>query len=223
MASKGLRAGVVGGGIVAAVALLALCASAQDLASSPANAPQESLQAPPTGVSFNDPGLTLSVHRATGSRFDATGGAPGEAANDHQVEMQVSASGNGAGVPLDVAFAHHDALDAAETGRDQRGSEIRIGHNLVQQGHDGRDRGPSVYAFIASDHQALTWAPGQRAALAMQDHQVNVGDHSAGVTYEANGIETSLAYVERKVSTRVGARGYSTDESFAGLTVTVRR
>ena len=78
---------------------------------------------------------------------------------------------------------------------------------------------------MASDKEALTWRPGEHtdgASLALQN-QVDVGDRSAGITYENHGVQTSLAYVERQVRTSVGGRGYSTDENFAGVTVTLRR
>ena len=52
---------------------------------------------------------------------------------------------------------------------------------------------------------------------------VEVGDLSAGVTWERGGVQTSLAYVEREQSTRVGNQTYSHDENFAGVTVTMRR
>jgi hypothetical protein len=227
---KGLGAGVVLCSVIAAAIAVAPAIRAQE-ASQTQQAAQDAgqtpgpdpAQSPPTNVSFNDPGLTLTVRDSQGARFASTTPAPTGGPASHQVEMQFSASGDRAGVPLDVAIAHRDTLDADETGRNQHGSELRIGHNLVPHEEAGRSRGSSVYAFISSDDQAVTWRPGQASSLAMQDHRVEVGDHAAGVTYETHGVQTSLAYVQRKVSTRVGVRGYSTDESFAGVTVTVRR
>jgi hypothetical protein len=46
---------------------------------------------------------------------------------------------------------------------------------------------------------------------------------SAGVTYERNGIQASLAYVEREESTRVGNQNFTQEEAFTGVTVTMRR
>jgi hypothetical protein len=46
---------------------------------------------------------------------------------------------------------------------------------------------------------------------------------SVGVTYERSGVQASLAYVEREESTTVGNQSFSQDESFTGLTVTMRR
>jgi hypothetical protein len=177
-------------------------------------------------VNFNDPGINLSVHSSDGSRFSSTNptetGGPG--AHD-QVELQLSASGARAGVPVDVAFAHRGTINSDDSGRDRRGSEFRVGHNLVQERDPNKAQGSSVYAFVASDNEALTWRPGAHAdgaSLAMQD-QVEVGDRSAGITYENHGVQTSLAYVERDIHTRVGGRSYSSDENFAGVTVTLRR
>ena len=61
-----------------------------------------------------------------------------------------------------------------------------------------------------------------RTEFALQD-RVEIGDVQAGVTYEVYGIQTSLAYVQRKMRTRVGANTYVQDENFAGITVTMRR
>jgi hypothetical protein len=113
--------------------------------------------------------------------------------------------------------------------REGRGSEVRIGRGLVQQDKDRGD-GSSVYMFVASDDEALTWSPGQRTefggprsgGFSLQE-RVEVGDVSAGVTYERGNVQASLAYVEREVSTQVGRDSYSQDESFTGVTVTMRR
>lgn len=204
------------GSVLAAAAVFTLPAHAQEVAGPPT----------PSGVSFADPGINLSVHNSDGSRFSSTNPTEtsGPGARD-QVELQLSGSGAGAGLPLDVAFAHRGTIDSDESGRDRRGSEFRVGHNLVQQRDPNAAEGPSVYAFVASDNEALTWRPGGHdtgASLAMQD-QVEVGDRSAGITYETHGVQTSLAYVERDIHTRVGGRSYSSDENFAGVTVTLRR
>jgi hypothetical protein len=50
-----------------------------------------------------------------------------------------------------------------------------------------------------------------------------VGDLAAGVTYERNGVQASLAYVEREESTRIGRQNYSQEQNFTGVTVTMRR
>lgn len=192
---------------------------------SPAFAQEVAGPPTPSGVSFSDPGINLSVRSSDGSRFSSTNPTEtnGPGARD-QVELRVAASGERAGVPVDVAFAHRGTINSDESGHNRRGSEIRVGHNLVQQRDPNKAQGSSVYAFVASDNEALTWRPGDHsdgASLAMQD-QVEVGDRSAGVTYESHGVQTSLAYVERDIHTRVGGRSYSADENFAGVTVTLR-
>jgi hypothetical protein len=88
---------------------------------------------------------------------------------------------------------------------------------------------PTWYMFVASEDEALIWRPGgQRSAFggrsagfALQD-RVEIGDIQAGVTYEAFGVQASLAYVERKISVNVGRDSFSTEERFAGVTVTLR-
>jgi hypothetical protein len=144
------------------------------------------------------------------------------------VEVQLSAGGGDA--PLDVAIAQRASVNTdpeSEAERRASGSELRIGRGLVDR-REASGEG-SMYAFVASDDEALTWQPGARNAfggpagsLALQN-QVQVGDLSAGVTYERNGIQASLAYVEREESARVGQQNYSQDQSFTGVTVTMRR
>jgi hypothetical protein len=46
---------------------------------------------------------------------------------------------------------------------------------------------------------------------------------AAGVTYERNGVQASLAYVEREESTRVGRESYTQEQAFTGVTLTMRR
>jgi hypothetical protein len=141
------------------------------------------------------------------------------------MELEIAAGGGDA--PIDIAIAQRAGLSDGEVESRRRGSELRIGSGLV----DRRDNegGRAVYAFIASDDEALTWQPGARSdfggrgnAVALQQNQVQVGDASAGVTYENNGVQTSLAYVERKTFTQVGTQGFTQEDSFAGVTVTMR-
>jgi hypothetical protein len=137
----------------------------------------------------------------------------------------------GGDAPLDVSIAQRASLGADRNGdvdRQGRGSEVRVGRGLVGERNEGATRN-STYVFVASDNEALTWQPGARsefggrgASFALQD-RVEVGDLSAGVTWERNGVQTSLAYVEREQSTRVGNQSFSQEENFAGVTVTVRR
>lgn len=150
--------------------------------------------------------------------------APGESPAPVRLELEL-ATGVGDS-PVDFAIAQRATLGANSAGDIERrgsGSELRLGHGIVERRDTGA--GDSVYMFVASDDEALTWQPGARAhggAVALQD-QVKVGDISAGVTMERNGVQASLAYVEREADTRVGTQSFSQDESFTGVTVTVRR
>lgn len=145
-----------------------------------------------------------------------------------RIELELSAGGQGA--PVDIAIAQRAAIGANGEGdidRQSRGAELRVGRGLVDR-REGSNDG-AVYAFVASDNEALTWQPGARSefgnpgsSLALQN-QVQVGDRSAGVAYERNGMQASLTYVEREASTVVGRQSFSQDENFAGVTVTVRR
>ena len=88
---------------------------------------------------------------------------------------------------------------------------------------------PTWYFFAASEDEALTWRPGARsdfgssggASFALQD-RVEIGDMQAGVTYERYGMQASLAYVEREFTVVSGSQSFTQDDSFAGLTITMR-
>lgn len=224
MAAKGFRAVLLVGGTLAIAAFgAATLAKAQE--------------APIGEVNFTDPehALTEQQRVETSVRTDApdrlqalnqdsTQSDDGE--QPHRLQLDVATDQG----PVDVSFSQRASIGADQNGdidHAARGSEVRIGRGLAQQREEGR-RGSSVYAFVASDDQALTYSPGQRrdfggsdGGFALQD-QVQVGDRSAGVTYERDGMQASLAYVEREVSTQVGRQSYSQEESFAGVTVTMR-
>ncbi len=196
-------------------------------------------QGAPTGsVEMNDPGdlspdtpaldLTVREHGAVRFTANSQGELP-DVQGPRRLELELAAGGGDS--PVDVSVAQRASFGADVNGDINRrgsGSEIRVGHGLVQP-RDTTDGRPSFYAFVASDNEALTWRPGARSefggqgnAFALQE-QVEIGDMSAGVTYERNGIQASLAYVEREESTRVGHESFSQDQSFTGLTVTIRR
>jgi hypothetical protein len=170
---------------------------------------------------------SVSVRDDGAERFAPAGAVNQEIDGPRRFELELAASG---GDGLDVSFAQRASLGAGVDGdiaRQGRGSELRIGRGLVEE------RAPSsvgsTYMFVASDNEALTWQPGQRgefgnggSSFSLQD-RVEVGDMSVGVTYERSGVQASLAYVEREESTTVGNQSFSQDESFTGLTVTMRR
>jgi hypothetical protein len=191
----------------------------------------------PASVDFSDPAtpstqapaLDLSVREDTTVRFtpNRQDGLP-EVQGPRRLELQLAAGGGNS--PVDVSVAQRASLGTDSNGdldRRGSGSELRVGRGLVDRSTN--TQGSAVYAFVASDNEALTWRPGTRSdfggdgnAFALQE-QVEVGDMSAGVTYERNGVQASLAYVEREESTRVGSQSFSQDQSFTGVTVTMRR
>lgn len=196
-------------------------------------------EGPPVPLNFTDPNqildhsptVDLAVRDDAASRFNALSSAPdasAEATAPRSLELELAAGGGSA--PLDISVAQRASFGTDNNGdidRSGRGSEVRIGRGLVQA-RESRDSGSSVYMFVASDDEALTWQPGSRSefggrgpSLTMQD-QVQVGDLSAGVTYESNGVQASLAYVQREESTRVGQQSFTQEEEFAGVTITMR-
>lgn len=175
------------------------------------------------------PGLDLSLSENT-PRFSqpeislesTTGQAP------RRYEYQVARDGGENGV--DVAFAQRATMGINEDGdinRQGRGSEVRIGRGLVEERVPTPGRS-STYAFIASDNEALTWSPGARAngagpTFGLMEDRVEMGDLSAGVTWERGSVQASIAYVEREISTTVGRESFAQNENFAGFTLTMRR
>jgi len=216
------RRGLIAGGAFAAAALLGgALAQAQEAT--------VDLVDPNTALTSSEgAALDLSVGEDTDApRFVPDAGLP-EVEGPRRFQLEVAAGG--ADSPLDVSIAQRATLGSDQDGnidRQGRGSELRIGRGLVNRRDDDEQR--SVYMFVASDNEALTYEPGARSEfggrgsrLSLED-RAEVGDLSAGVTIERNGVQTSLAYVEREVSTQVGNQAYSRDESFAGVTVTMRR
>ncbi|MEQ1617585.1 MAG: hypothetical protein ABL883_04480 [Terricaulis sp.] len=141
-------------------------------------------------------------------------------AGGRRLELEIAANAG----PIDVSIAQRTQLsdDTTATQRTGAGAELRIGRGLVERRQG--DGGDSIYVFVASDDEALTWAPGANRAGAPLElqQQVEIGDRSAGVTIERDGVQASVAYVERQSLTRVGGSTINHDQSFAGVTVTVR-
>ena len=132
---------------------------------------------------------------------------------------------------LNVSFAQRGGLSFNDDGdieRQSRGSELRLGRGLDMP-RNRPSAEPTWYFFAASEDEALTWRPGARsdfgssggASFALQD-RVEIGDMQAGVTYERYGIQASLAYVEREFTVVSGSQSFTQDDSFAGLTITMR-
>jgi hypothetical protein len=234
MSARGLRAALLAGGAFAVVVAGASFANAQD-ANVSANSGQTQ------NVNFTDAqarlqggegrALDLTVREDRTQRFIPADSQPSpNAEGPRRMELALSASAERTGAPLDISIAQRASLGSDANGdidHHGRGSEVRVGRGLVQERGERR-QGSAVYAFVSSDDQALTWRPGSRSdfggsgsSFALQD-QVQVGDHAAGVTYENNGVQASLAYVERQVSTHVGRESFSQDANFAGVTVTMR-
>lgn len=223
---KVMHTALFAGGMLAATAF-AVSALAQDMVN-------EAAEPEPPPIDFTDPQapftgavLDLTVRDGPSPRFSALDRQPSTGADPRRVELALTAGGGDA--PLDISISQRASLGVDDNGdldRRGRGSELRVGQGLVGE-REGRRN--STYIFVASENEALTWQPGTRnefggrgPSFAMQD-RVEVGDLSAGVTWERNGVQTSLAYVERESSTRVGNQNYTQDESFAGVTVTMRR
>ncbi|GAM98427.1 hypothetical protein U91I_02060 [alpha proteobacterium U9-1i] len=192
------------------------------------------------GVSFADPAeersfaqggrLDISFIDSADARFSALNNDPQtpEADDRRGYEVAVTASTRFA----DVSFSQRGALAVDENGDiagQSRGSELRLGRGLANMRRDQPSKTPVWYFFAASDDEALVWRPGARrefgaapSGFALQD-RVEIGDIQAGVTYERGRMQASLAYVEREISVRTaGSHTISSDESFAGLTLTMR-
>jgi len=214
---------LAGAALVAAALFGASMAFAQDASPESAGPEQQ--------VDFTDHQTVLrrqsvSVTNDVVERFSPTGAEAQSGEGPRWVELEFAA-GNG---DFDVGFAQRASLGGNGDGdinRQGRGSEVRLGRGLVQQREGSRE--PSTYVFVASEDEALTWQPGQRTefggrgpSFSLED-RVEVGDMAVGVTYERNGIQASLAYVEREESTTVGTETFNQDQSFTGITVTMRR
>lgn len=234
MGGPGNRTALLAGGALLVALFGASFAAAQEApASALDQAPAAEGQLDAGQVDFTDHQTvlrrsTVAVRSDVAQRFGPTTATATETPEGpRRLEVEFAA-GDG---DLDVSFAQRASIggENGDINRAGRGSEVRIGRGLVQQDETENQRGSSTYMFVASDNEALTWQPGQRSefggqgpSLQLQD-RVQVGDMSVGVTYEQHGVQASLAYVEREESTTVGTQTFSQDESFTGLTVTMRR
>lgn len=191
-----------------------------------------------SGVDFADPSqafgdrFQLNLSPGDGPRFsNFTQSAPSRRSNsgDRGYQVDIVASSDSG---YDLAFSQRAGVgfnDQGDVDRQSRGSELRIGRGLRDMPRDRPSREPTWYMFAASEDEALIWRPGAQRnefggsspSFALQD-RVEIGDMSAGVTYERYGVQASLAYVQREVSVRTGARTFNQDQEFAGFTLTMR-
>lgn len=216
-----VRTALMAGGALLALAAIPL-AAAQDAALPSGDVDLSDPSAPMATPA--DTRLSLNVDPNAAVRFSQPERSAGRERN---VELEIAADGG----PVDVSIAQRATLssDQGDVARQGRGSELRVGRGLVERRDQPEGNASSTYVFVASDNEALAWRPGERnefgsrsSSLSLQD-QVTVGDVSAGVTYEQSGVQASLAYVEREQSTTVGTQSFSQKESFAGVTLTMRR
>jgi hypothetical protein len=190
-----------------------------------------------SGVNFADPSeafanrFDISISQGDEPRFAGLAPAEPRSRDDHdnyrRYEVALIAS---APRGFDLAFAQRGGLGFNANGdieRESRSSELRLGRGL-RMTRDAPSASPKWYFFAASEDEALTWRPGMRTefgssdgGFALQD-RVEIGDMQAGVTYESNGWQASLAYVEREVSVQAGNRTYTEDQDFAAVTLTMR-
>jgi hypothetical protein len=188
-------------------------------------------------VNFADPSeafsnrFDINISQGEEPRFARLAPSTGRTHSDdnyRRYEVAVIAS---APRGFDVAFAQRGGLGFNEAGdleRQTRASELRLGRGLRSMRRDTPSPGAKWYFFAASEDEALIWRPGARTdfggsgnGFALQD-RVEIGDRQAGITYERDGIQASLAYVEREISVRAGNENYTADEDFAGFTLTMR-
>lgn len=219
-------------GLVGFVSFAANIATAEDVVDPAAAAANYAIE----GVDLVDPGQALTsriqLSPSDGSnRFSSL--APAEPtysgrANQRGYEFEFVGPGMSG---LNVSFAQRGGVGFNSQGdidRQSRASELRLGRGLdVQRNRPSAE--PTWYFFAASEDEALTWRPGARSDFAssggpsfgLQD-RVEIGDMQAGITYERYGVQASLAYVEREFTVISGAQSFTRDDSFAGLTITMR-
>ncbi len=218
-------------GLVGFVSLAANIATAED-----AVGPTASLVGA-DGVDFSDPNdafadrFQISFGEGSPARFTGLTSGQERSRNvdgDRRYELELVAR---APSGFDVAFAQRGGVgfnDQGDIERESRASELRLGRGLRDMPRNQPSAQPTWYIFAASEDEALIWRPGARnefgssgGGFALQD-RVEIGDIQAGITYEANGWQASLAYVEREISVRSGGRTVSADQDFTGFTLTMR-
>lgn len=183
-----------------------------------------------SGATFNNR-FAVNVGPAPEARFMNLSPAPArdEPAQTPDASYEVALHARGvSGFNVSAAQRGRLGFDASgDIARESRSAELRLGRGLTGLRDDAAPT-ESWYVFVASEDEALIWRPGQRNAFggaeggfALQD-RVEIGDLQAGVTYEIYGIQASLAYVERTINVSVGTDNFTTEERFAGITLTLR-
>lgn len=187
------------------------------------------------GISLADPAdafsdrFQVNFNEAAEARFASLAPATERRRSDdyrrYELELVTGAGG------FDVSFAQRAGIgfnNRGDVDRESRSSELRLGRGLRDMPRQAPSPQPRWYIFAASEDEALTWQPGGRSefglsspSFALQD-RVEIGDIQAGITYEQNGWQASLAYVEREISVRSGSRTFSQDQDFTGITLTMR-
>jgi hypothetical protein len=217
-------------GLVGFFSFVATIATAED-AGAPTFAAVEGVDLVDPSTVFDDGRFDLSFDAAERARFSGLNETPVRRETNeryHSYEVALTARATDT---LGVSFAQRAGVGVNRQGdieSQSRGSELRFG----SIGGDRRDRASSDatwYLFAASEDEALTWRPGSRnefggtsSSFNVED-RVEIGDLQAGLTYERDRWQASLAYVEREYSVRAGSRMYYREESFAGVTLTMTR
>jgi hypothetical protein len=174
--------------------------------------------------------LVVSVGLADGHSYGPSAalvGMPG--VTGEWKPMEVALAGPAASTGLDFLIAHRTGSDQNDAGSaTTRGTELRIGSGLREFTSPPSWSRPAWYVFAASDGQALIYTPSTdptspNHAFHMQD-RVNIGDMQIGVSAEAKGMQASLSYIRREVTTIDLIRHEETaQDDFAGLTFTWRK
>jgi hypothetical protein len=222
-------------GLVGIAALAANVAIAEDTPTTGGAAAGATIGA--DDISFADPlnafsaeNFSIDIGLGAAPRFASfTPSEQGRDARDSERRYEVAVVARDVG-GIEVAFAQRGGVgfdDDGELTSERRGSELRLGRGLSVDEDQPSDQ-PTWYVFAASEDEALTWRPGVRnefggtgSSFGLQQ-RVEIGDMQAGITYERNGWQASFAYVEREISSRNGSRTVYQDESFTGVTLTLR-
>lgn len=218
-------------GLVGFVGFAASIATAED-AGAPGYFAVDGVDFVDPNTAFEDRRFELRVDPASSARFASLNDYSEQRLdrNDGSRRYEFAVTARAAD-NLDVSFAQRAGLGVNADGDIQsasRGSELRLGRLISDRRERGANASPNWYIFAASEDEALTWRPGVRnefggsgSSLGLED-RVDIGDLQAGVGYEQDGWQASLAYVERDYSIRRGSRTTSREESFTGLTWTMR-